>query len=178
MAEKTFQQKAQSWINPKLKTKQEKMDVVGNVDQGQATIPKPFLSLGTRGNYIRKLWRNGRRKRARNVGGNQVDGSTKPTGAIASQVQGSWERVQAWLDKQSMPVEAAVVTATGAVQGAAIGALMGNLTKDVSSSFPTPPQASLNHQAMASLKQAQVVFLFYFGSTFISYLQSWYFKEL
>lgn len=94
MAEKTFQQKAQSWINPKQKTKQEEMDVVGNVDQGQATIPKPFLSLGTRGNYIGKLWRNRRRKRARNVGGNQVDGSPKPTRAIASQVQGSWERVQ------------------------------------------------------------------------------------
>ncbi|PPR84940.1 hypothetical protein GOBAR_AA35765 [Gossypium barbadense] len=90
------------------------MDVAGNVDQGQATIPKPFLSLVENG-------------------------------------------FKAWLDKQSMPVEAAVVTATGAVQGAAIGALMGNLTKDVSSSFPTPPQASLNHQAMASLKQAQAL---------------------
>ncbi|TYI11569.1 hypothetical protein ES332_A09G215700v1 [Gossypium tomentosum] len=77
------------------------------------------------------------------------------------QLQAKFKEVEngfkAWLDKQSMPVEAAVVTATGAVQGAAIGALMGNLTKDVSSSFPTPPQASLNHQAMASLKQAQAL---------------------
>jgi hypothetical protein len=34
---------------------------------------------------------------------------------------------------------------------------MGTLTPDISSSMPTPPpQASLNPQAMASLKQAQV----------------------
>ncbi|KAL7183444.1 hypothetical protein ACSBR2_025784 [Camellia fascicularis] len=41
---------------------------------------------------------------------------------------------KAWLAKQSLPVEAAVVTATIA----AIGAFMGTLTNDVSSSFPTP----------------------------------------
>lgn len=62
-----------------------------------------------------------------------------------------------WLSKQSLPVEAAVVTATSAAQGAAIGAFMGTLTNEASSSFPTPPpDASLNPQAMASLKQAQV----------------------
>lgn len=65
-----------------------------------------------------------------------------------------------WLAKQSLPVEAAVVTATSATQGAAIGAFMGTLTNDVSSTIPTPPpQAALNPQAMASLKQAQVSFL-------------------
>lgn len=64
---------------------------------------------------------------------------------------------RSWLAKQSMPVEVAVVTATSAAQGAAIGAFMGTLTNDVSSSLPnTPPQASLNPQAMASFKQAQV----------------------
>lgn len=65
---------------------------------------------------------------------------------------------KAWLAKQSLPVEAAVVTATSAAQGAAIGAFMGTLTNDVSSSLPNtpPPQASLNPQAMASFKQAQV----------------------
>lgn len=61
-----------------------------------------------------------------------------------------------WLSKQSLPVEAAIVTVTSAAQGAAIGAFMGTLTNDASSSFPTPPDASLNPQAMASLKQAQV----------------------
>ena len=61
-----------------------------------------------------------------------------------------------WLSKQSLPVEAAVVTATSAFQGAAIGAFMGTLSNDSSSPFPTPPDSSLNPQAMASLKQAQV----------------------
>ncbi|KAK9291529.1 hypothetical protein L1049_019477 [Liquidambar formosana] len=63
-----------------------------------------------------------------------------------------------WLAKQSLAVEAAVVTATSATQGAAIGAFMGTLTNDVSSTIPTPPpQAALNPQAMASLKQAQAL---------------------
>ncbi|KDP24771.1 hypothetical protein JCGZ_25171 [Jatropha curcas] len=64
---------------------------------------------------------------------------------------------KSWLSKQSLPVEAAVVTATSAIQGAAIGGFMGTLTNDVSSSFPTPPQANLDPQAMASLKQAQAL---------------------
>ncbi|KAF7830823.1 chloroplastic import inner membrane translocase subunit HP30-2-like [Senna tora] len=62
-----------------------------------------------------------------------------------------------WLAKQSLPVEAAVVTTTSAAQGAAIGVFMGTLSPDASSAFPTPPQASLNPQAMASLKQAQAL---------------------
>ncbi|TKY73985.1 translocase of inner mitochondrial membrane 17 [Spatholobus suberectus] len=63
-----------------------------------------------------------------------------------------------WLSKQSLPVEAAVVTTTSAAQGAAIGAFMGTLTADGSSAFPTPPpNAALNPQAMASLKQAQAL---------------------
>ena len=65
---------------------------------------------------------------------------------------------RAWLAKQSLPVEAAIVTVTSAAQGAAIGAFMGTLTNDGGSPFPTPPQANLNPQAMASLKQAQVNF--------------------
>jgi len=90
---------------------------------------------------------------------------------VASQSQNPIEQIQArfkdletgfrlWLSKQSLPVEAAVVTTTSAAQGAAIGAFMGTLTADASSTFPTPPpNASLNPQAMASLKQAQVFFL-------------------
>lgn len=62
-----------------------------------------------------------------------------------------------WLSKQSIPVEAAVVTFTSGVQGAAIGALMGTFTNDASTSFPTPPQGGLNPDAMASLKQAQAL---------------------
>ncbi|RVW41280.1 hypothetical protein CK203_085172 [Vitis vinifera] len=51
---------------------------------------------------------------------------------------------RAWLAKQSLPVEAAVVTATSAAQGAAIGAFMGTLTNDATSAIPTPPQANLS----------------------------------
>ncbi|OMO97732.1 Mitochondrial inner membrane translocase subunit Tim17/Tim22/Tim23/peroxisomal protein PMP24 [Corchorus olitorius] len=65
--------------------------------------------------------------------------------------------LKVWLAKQSLPVEAAVVTAASAIQGAAIGGFMGTLTKDVSSTLPTPPQGSLNPQAMASLQQAQAL---------------------
>lgn len=79
-----------------------------------------------------------------------------------------------WLAKQSLPVEAAVVTLTSGAQGAAIGAFMGTLTNDVSSSLPTPPpQAGLNPQAMASFKQAQV-FLSYYSFFFSSVLQITY----
>ncbi|PKA54723.1 hypothetical protein AXF42_Ash000558 [Apostasia shenzhenica] len=64
---------------------------------------------------------------------------------------------RSWLAKQPLPVEASVVTATGAAQGAAIGGLMGTLTSDMASTFPSPPPqaAGLSPQAMASLKQAQ-----------------------
>lgn len=64
-----------------------------------------------------------------------------------------------WLAKQSLPVEAAVVTLTSATQGAAIGGLMGTLTNDVSSAFPAapPPGASLNPQTMTSFQQAQAL---------------------
>lgn len=93
-----------------------------------------------------------------------------------SQLQSKYRELEtgfkAWLAKQSLPVEAAVVTFTSAAQGAAIGGLMGTLTNDVSSAFPTPPPNSpLNPQAMASLKQAQVafnfVFLFFFAVYFV-----------
>ncbi|XP_023906832.1 chloroplastic import inner membrane translocase subunit HP30-2 [Quercus suber] len=79
------------------------------------------------------------------------------------QLQARFKELEAgfrgWLAKQSLPVEAAVVTATSAAQGAAIGGFMGTLTNDVSSSIPTPPPqaASLNPQAMASFKQAQAL---------------------
>ncbi|KAK2634939.1 hypothetical protein Ddye_029731 [Dipteronia dyeriana] len=65
---------------------------------------------------------------------------------------------KSWLAKQSLPVEAAVVTLTSAAQGAVIGAIMGNITNDISSTIPTPPPpANLSPQAMASLQQAQAL---------------------
>lgn len=62
---------------------------------------------------------------------------------------------KAWLAKQSLPVETAVITAISSVQGAAIGALMGSLTKDVSAALPNP--ANLEPQAMAAVNQAQAL---------------------
>ncbi|KAG2701277.1 hypothetical protein I3760_06G037000 [Carya illinoinensis] len=63
---------------------------------------------------------------------------------------------KAWLAKQSLPVEVAMVTLTSSAQGAAIGALMGTLTNDKSSPLPTPPPQA-NPQAMASFQQAQAL---------------------
>ncbi|KAL8519659.1 hypothetical protein ACS0TY_010555 [Phlomoides rotata] len=67
-------------------------------------------------------------------------------------------RFKSWLAKQSLPVEAAVVTVTSGAQGAAIGAFMGTLSGDASSLVTPPPNAgNLNPDAMASLKQAQAL---------------------
>lgn len=52
-----------------------------------------------------------------------------------------------WLSKQSIPVEAAVVSTMSGVQGAFIGGLMGTLSPEMPQTDP---------QAMASMKQAQV----------------------
>nr|XP_043617054.1 chloroplastic import inner membrane translocase subunit HP30-2 [Erigeron canadensis] len=64
-----------------------------------------------------------------------------------------------WLARQSLPVEAAVVTLTSAAQGAAMGGFMGTITNDMSSSFPAapPPGAAANPSAMASFQQAQAL---------------------
>ncbi|WOL00949.1 hypothetical protein Cni_G09662 [Canna indica] len=66
---------------------------------------------------------------------------------------------RSWLAKQSIAVEAAVVTATNAAQGAAIGGLLGTLSPDLSSALPaTPPNAAgINPDAMASFKNAQAL---------------------
>ncbi|CAH2064627.1 unnamed protein product [Thlaspi arvense] len=55
-----------------------------------------------------------------------------------------------WLSKQSLPVEAAVVSTMSGVQGAFIGGLMGTLS-------PEMPQSGVDAQAMASMKQAQAL---------------------
>lgn len=80
-----------------------------------------------------------------------------PKGPIA-QLQNKFKELdngfKTWLSRQTTPVDVAVTTATSAIQGGAIGALMGTLTSDISSSLPTQPNG-VNPQAMASLKQAQ-----------------------
>lgn len=90
-----------------------------------------------------------------------VPPTSRPTNPI-EQLQVRFKELETgfktWLAKQPLHVEAAVVTATSAAQGAAIGALLGTLTPDAASTFPTPPPqaAGLDPQAMASFKQAQV----------------------
>ncbi|KAK9071682.1 hypothetical protein SSX86_008111 [Deinandra increscens subsp. villosa] len=79
-----------------------------------------------------------------------------------TQLQAKYKELEAgfkdWLAKQSLPVEAAVVTTTSSLQGAAIGGLMGTFTNDLSSLRPpTPPGAPVTPQAMASLQQAQAL---------------------
>lgn len=80
-----------------------------------------------------------------------------------AQLQAKYQELETgfktWLEKQSLPVEAAVVTFTSAFQGAAIGGLMGTLTNDISSSIPTPPPGSpnFNPEAMASIQQANAL---------------------
>ncbi|XP_021725737.1 uncharacterized protein LOC110692954 [Chenopodium quinoa] len=81
-----------------------------------------------------------------------------PITQIQSEIKKLEVNVKSWLSKQSIPVEAAVVTAGGAIQGALIGGLMGTFTQDLSSSMPMqPPPGSLDPNAMASLKQAQAL---------------------
>nr|GMC68338.1 chloroplastic import inner membrane translocase subunit HP30-2-like [Ipomoea batatas] len=63
--------------------------------------------------------------------------------------------VKAWLSKQSLPVEAAFVTAASAAQGGVIGAILGNLSPDLQ---PTPPPGvNLDPNAMATFNQAQAL---------------------
>ncbi|CAD5185302.1 unnamed protein product [Musa acuminata subsp. malaccensis] len=80
-----------------------------------------------------------------------------PVAQLQARVKELESGFRAWLAKQPTAMEAAIVTATSAAQGAFIGALMGSLTSDASSAIPTPPSNApgLNPEAMASLKQAQ-----------------------
>lgn len=86
----------------------------------------------------------------------------RPPNNAIQQLQNRYKEMElgfkVWLSKQSLAVEAAVVTATSAAQGAIIGGIMGNLTSDISSTVPTPlPQQGLSAEAMASFKQAQAL---------------------
>ncbi|KAH7281455.1 hypothetical protein KP509_36G048500 [Ceratopteris richardii] len=73
---------------------------------------------------------------------------------VKSLAQGN--ELNAWLRKQSAPVEVVLTTVINGAQGAALGALMGVLTRDIRSAFPTPAQG-ISPEAMASLQQAQAL---------------------
>lgn len=97
------------------------------------------------------------------AGSAPVHQNPNPIEQITERIRGVETNFRSWLARQPIAVEAAITTATGALQGAAIGGLMGTLTPS-DAIPPAPPQAagSLNPQAMASLKQAQVLFLNFF----------------
>ncbi|CAH9058674.1 unnamed protein product [Cuscuta epithymum] len=85
-----------------------------------------------------------------------------PTQNPIEQFQAKFKEIQdickCWLAKQSLPVEAAVVTATSAVQGAFLGSLLGTFSADLSSPMPTPPPGlSMDPKATNALKQAQAL---------------------
>ncbi|KAL3653771.1 hypothetical protein CASFOL_003452 [Castilleja foliolosa] len=81
-----------------------------------------------------------------------------PVAFVQTQYKEVEARFKVWLAKQSLAVEAAVTASTGAAQGGAIGALMGTLTGDAAPLIMPPPNAAnFNPEAMASLKQAQVL---------------------
>ncbi|KAF3334407.1 Tim17/Tim22/Tim23/Pmp24 family [Carex littledalei] len=90
------------------------------------------------------------------AGSAPVHQNPNPIEQITERIRGVETGFRSWLARQPIAVEAAITTATGALQGAAIGGLMGTLTPP-DAIPPSSPQAagSLNPQALASLKQAQ-----------------------
>lgn len=85
-------------------------------------------------------------------------GLTNPLAEWTSRVRSLEAGVRAWLAKQPTHVEAAVVTAVGAVQGAALGGLMGTLAPDGGAALPVPPPPpGADPKVLASFKQAQAL---------------------
>ena len=84
-------------------------------------------------------------------------GMANPLAEWSGRVRSLEAGLRAWLAKQPTHVEAAVSTALGAVQGAALGGLMGTLAPDGGAALPVPPPPGADPKALASLKQAQVL---------------------
>ena len=84
-------------------------------------------------------------------------GMANPLAEWSGRVRSLEAGLRAWLAKQPTHVEAAVSTAVGAVQGAALGGLMGTLAPDGGAALPVPPPPGADPKALASLKQAQVL---------------------
>ncbi|KAG6382540.1 hypothetical protein SASPL_157786 [Salvia splendens] len=93
------------------------------------------------------------------AGGLMGNSQQNPVALVQAKLKEVELKFKGWLAKQSLPVEAAVVTVTSAAQGAAIGAFMGTITGGDGNSLlmPPPNAANLNPDAMASLKQAQAL---------------------
>ncbi|KAD4179390.1 hypothetical protein E3N88_27981 [Mikania micrantha] len=86
-------------------------------------------------------------------------------------------RFKDWLAKQSLPVEAAVVTATSFVQGAAIRGLMGTFTSDLSAlQPPAPPDSVKDTKASSSSKKGSTIFIICIALAAVVGLSSYLFK--
>jgi hypothetical protein len=80
-----------------------------------------------------------------------------PLAELTDRIKSLEAGLRMWLAKQPTHVEAAVSTALGAVQGGALGGLMGTLAPDGGSGLPMPqPPPGVDPKATASFKQAQV----------------------
>ncbi|KAL6650668.1 hypothetical protein ACP70R_009593 [Stipagrostis hirtigluma subsp. patula] len=85
-------------------------------------------------------------------------GMANPLAEWGDRVRSLEAGARAWLARQPTHVEAAVATAVGAVQGAALGGLMGTLAPDGGAALPVPqPPPGVDPKAMASFKQAQAL---------------------
>jgi hypothetical protein len=84
-------------------------------------------------------------------------GGANPLAELTDRFRSLETGVRAWMAKQPTHVEAAVTTAFGAVQGGALGGLMGTFAPEAGAGLPVPqPPPGLDPKALASFKQAQV----------------------
>ncbi|VAH56044.1 unnamed protein product [Triticum turgidum subsp. durum] len=87
----------------------------------------------------------------------QARGGRNPLEEWSGRVRALEAGFRAWMAKQPIHVEAVVTTAAGAVQGGALGGLMGSITADGGAPWVPPLPPNANPQAMASFKQAQAL---------------------
>ncbi|CAL5017172.1 unnamed protein product [Urochloa decumbens] len=86
-------------------------------------------------------------------------GMANPLSELTDRFRSLEAGLRAWLAKQPTHVEAAVSTALGAVQGGALGGLMGTLAPDGGAALPVPPPPppGADPKVLASFKQAQAL---------------------
>lgn len=84
-------------------------------------------------------------------------GGANPLAELTDRFRSLEVGVREWMAKQPTHIEAAVTTAFGAVQGGALGGLMGTFAPEGGAGLPVPqPPPGLDPKAMATFKQAQV----------------------
>ncbi|KAM3367256.1 hypothetical protein ACQJBY_016087 [Aegilops geniculata] len=85
-------------------------------------------------------------------------GGANPLAELTDRFRSLEVGVREWMAKQPTHIEAAVTTAFGAVQGGALGGLMGTFAPEGGAGLPVPqPPPGLDPKAMATFKQAQAL---------------------